>query len=88
MNRPVIDITPNDNVRRVTVKYAGSMRPSESVMIQPGVTAGELLRQLNLGNGYQVSKGGVDSVFGNAEPLWPRVNDGDLVYVTSVVDAG
>lgn len=88
MNRPVIDVTPNDAVRRVTVKYAGSTRQSEIVAIQPGVTAGELLRQLNLGHDFQVSKGGVDTVFGQGEPLWPRVNDGDLVYVTSVVDAG
>lgn len=88
MKPTVVDFAPNTNVRRVTMKFSGGERPSEVVMIQPGVTAGELLQQVGLGNGFQVSKGGVDTVFGNGEPLWPRVNDGDLLYVTSLVDAG
>ena len=88
MNGRVIDVTPNDAVRHATIKYMAGQRPAENVAIQPGVTAGELLQQLGLGQGYQVSKGGVDTVFGHAEPLWPRVNDGDALYVTSVVDAG
>ena len=88
MTNQVIDLEPTATSRRLTIKYAGGMRPSEVVMVQPGVTAGELLQQLNLGGNYQVSKGGVDSVFGQTEPLWPRISDGDLVYVTSLVDAG
>lgn len=72
----------------LTVKFANGMRDPETHLIPPGVTAGELLKQLQLGDGFQLSKGTPDTIFGKDEPLYGRILDGDLLFVTPAVDAG
>jgi len=39
-------------------------------------------------NGFFVSKGTADTMFGADEILYPLMEDGGLVYVSSRVDAG
>lgn len=72
----------------VTVKFASGQRESETFLVPPGATAGEMLQRMDLGNGFQLSKGTPDTVFGQHEPLYPNIHDGDMLFVTSRVDAG
>ncbi len=76
-------------MKRILIKFAGGLKPPQEVMIGPGTNSFDLLNQLGLdGTGYQLSKGTPDSTFGTDEILYPNINDGDLLYVTSMVDAG
>lgn len=73
--------------KAVTLKFLHG-RPSEVLVLQPGATSGEMLSQVGLGNGYQLSSGKDNLVFGWDEVVYGQLQDGDLVYVGSLVDAG
>ncbi len=76
-------------LKRVLVKFVGGTRPPQEVFLGPGTTTSDLLAQLKLDRkGFFVSKGTADSTFGIDENLYPALRDGDLVYVSSHVDAG
>jgi hypothetical protein len=76
-------------LKRILVKFVGGTREPQEVHIGPGTTAADLLRELRLDkNGFFVSKGAADSIFGADESLYPSLEDGGLVYVSSRVDAG
>lgn len=76
-------------LKRILVKFAGGTRQPQEVLIGPGTTTSDLLNELKLDrNGFFVSKGTADSTFGIDETLYPLLRDGDLVYVSSHVDAG
>lgn len=81
-------VDQQENAKLVTVKAASSNMAPTTLTIAPGITAGEALRRLGLGPDYQLSKGTPDTVFGQDEPLYPGIQDGDLLFVTSRVDAG
>lgn len=86
MNNNLVQV--QNNGKQVTVKFASGARPAEIFQVPPGATAAELLQQLGLGRDFCLSKGTPDSVFGMDEPLYPQIQDGDLLFVTSRVDAG
>jgi hypothetical protein len=76
-------------LKRILVKFVGGTRPPQEVFLGPGTTTSDLLAQLKLDRrGFFVSKGTADSTFGMDESLYPLLHDGDLVYVSSHVDAG
>ena len=76
-------------LKRVLVKFVGGTRDPQEVFIGPGTTASDLLRELKLdANGFFISKGTADTMFGKDETLYPSLEDGGLVYVSSRVDAG
>ena len=81
------DVEPG--LKRILVKFVGGTRPPQEVFLGPGTTSAELLAQLKLDStGFFISKGTADSTFGIDENLYPSLRDGDLVYVSSHVDAG
>ncbi len=71
----------------VSIKAAGGGHTS-SAFITPGTTAADILTRLGLTNEFQISRGTPDSVFGHDEPVYGQIRDGDLLFVTSRVDAG
>ena len=76
-------------MKQILVKFVGGTREPQEVFIGPGTTAADLLRELKLDNdGFFVSKGAADTIFGVDEILYPSLEDGGLVYVSSRVDAG
>ena len=83
------DRDAEQGLKRVLVKFVGGTRDPQEVFIGPGTTAADLLRELKLDtNGFFVSKGTADTMFGADEILYPVLEDGGLVYVSSRVDAG
>ena len=86
-NEQQTDVQPG--VKRILVKFVGGTRPPQEVFLGPGTTTSDLLGQLKLDRrGFFISKGTADSTFGLDEVLAPSVRDGDLLFVSSHVDAG
>ena len=76
-------------LKRILVKFVGGTRPPQEVFLGSGTTAADLLAELNLDRtGFFISKGTADSTFGLDENLYPSLQDGDLLFVSSHVDAG
>ena len=76
-------------LKRILIKFAGGTRPPQEVFIGPGTTTTDLLKELKLDSkGFFISKGTADTTFGADEILYPLLEDGDLLYVSSHVDAG
>jgi hypothetical protein len=83
------NIDAEQGLKRILVKFVGGTRTPQEVFIGPGTTASDLLKELKLDkNGFFVSKGTADTMFGADESLYPLLDDGGLVYVSSRVDAG
>ena len=83
------DTSTEQGLKRILVKFVGGTRDPQEVFIGPGTTAADLLRELKLDtNGFFVSRGTADTMFGRDETLYPLLEDGGLVYVSSRVDAG
>lgn len=77
------------DVKRILVKFSGGMKPPQQALVGPGTTAQDLLKHLGLSaRDYNLSSGTGDSTFGMNEVIYPHVQDGDLLFVTSRVDAG
>ena len=76
-------------LKRILIKFVGGTRDPQEVFIGPGTTTADLLKELNLDtNDFFVSKGTADTMFGADEALYPQLEDGGLIYVSSRVDAG
>lgn len=92
MNRPKNIIHPQiiqNQIKRVLVKYTGGTKQPQEALIGPGTTADDLLNHLGLSaQDFNLSRGTGDSIFGMKEPLYDKIIDGDLLFVTSRVDAG
>jgi len=83
------DRDDEQGLKRVLVKFVGGTKEPQEVFVGPGTTAADLLRELKLDtNGFFLSKGTADTMFGADEIIYPLLEDGDLVYVSSRVDAG
>jgi hypothetical protein len=75
-------------MKTVYVKIAGSEREGMEIRIKPGTTAGDVLRDLNL-TGYLLSLGPNSRQFwGEDEPIYPQVQDGDKLYATTPAEVG
>jgi hypothetical protein len=78
-----------EGLKRILVKFVGGTKPPQEVFIGPGTKTSDLLKELGLDRkGFIISRGTEDSTFGVEEVLYPSLEDGDLVYVSSHVDAG
>jgi hypothetical protein len=88
--RDVIEAEVIDpDVKRILVKFSGGMKPPQQALVGPGTTAQDLLQHLGLSaTDYNLSSGTGDTTFGMNEGIYPNVKDGDLLFVTSRVDAG
>ena len=77
------------NTKSIAVKFVGSKRATETLQIVPGTTVADVLNQLGLTGGYQLSDAQTpDVVFRPSDVIFARVDDGGLVYASSNVDAG
>jgi hypothetical protein len=74
-------------VKQVAVKVSGSEAEPLDVQIQPGQTAAEVLSQLGL-QGYILSFPNSNRFFGNEEPIYSQVVDGDKLVATTPAQVG
>jgi hypothetical protein len=82
---------PNNQtgLKRILIKFIGGNRPPQEVLIPPGCTTSDLLKQLGLDpRGFSISRGTADTTFGFEEVLYPTLKDGDLLFCSALVDAG
>ena len=78
-----------DGIKKALVKFSGGIKEPQEVLLGPGTCSMDLLEHLGLNKSdYHLSKGSSDTVFGDDEILYSRVNNGDCLFVTSKVDAG
>jgi hypothetical protein len=73
-------------MKKLSVVIAGTGQIRD-VEIQPGTTAGDILRQLNLPD-YLLSKGPNDPFFANAESVYDKVNDGEKLFASTKAEVG
>ena len=79
----------NQGLKRTLIKYVGGNNPPEEVFIGPGTTTADLLQELKLDpTKWSASKGPADTIYGLDEILFPSLEDGGLIYVSSEVNAG
>ncbi len=75
-------------MKRIAIKVAGSPREPQDAQIEPGTSAGEILRQLGL-DGYLLSTGpNSDRFFGEDENVYPALVDGDKIFATTKAEVG
>ncbi len=74
-------------MKQVAVKIAGNEAEPLDIQIQPGQTAGEVLRQLGL-SGYILSFPNSSQFFANEEPIYASVVDGDKLVATTPAQVG
>ena len=74
-------------MKTVAIKVAGTEQEPLDIQIQPGQTAGEVLRQLSL-QGYILSFPNSNRFFGNEEPIYSQVVDGDKLVATTPAQVG
>jgi hypothetical protein len=78
-----------EGLKRLLVKFVGGEKEPQEVLIGPGTTTADLLRELDLNtNNFSLGRGQADDVFGADEALYPQLDDGGLVYASSQVIAG
>lgn len=73
-------------MKRLSVVVAGTGQIRD-VEIQPGTSAGDVLRQLNL-NDYLLSKGPNEPFFAAAETIYDKVKDGEKVFASTKAEVG
>jgi len=75
--------------KTVGVKFTNSTRGTETIAVAPGTTVSDALKQLKLGGDYQLSNSrDPNVVFRPSDVLYALVDEGDLLYVSAMVDAG
>lgn len=77
-----------NGTKRVNVKFVGGMKPPQTLQLLPGTTAADVLKNLGLDASYEVSDAASLTVFRADEVLFPRIEDGSMLHVASMVDAG
>ena len=55
--------------------------------IEPGTTAGDILKELNL-SGYVLSKDSGNHVFGESENVYSEIDDGEKLHASAKTDVG
>lgn len=80
----------DDITKKIAIKFVGSNRATETLVIAPGTTTREVLAELNLDpTAFQLSDArNLDIVYRPEDIIFARVNDGDLLYASAVVLAG
>jgi hypothetical protein len=78
-----------EGLKRILAKFVSGDEAPQEVLIGPGTTTADLLRELKKdASNFSVSKGAADTIFGDNEVIYPQLEDGDLVYVASRLTAG
>ena len=72
-------------MKHLVVIVSGTGQPHD-LEIQPGTTAGDVLKQIGL-TGYVLQKNG-ENPFGETENIYPRVEDGEKLYANSPATVG
>ena len=82
-----MNTTPTKNL---SIKFVGTNRPAETVSIQPGTSVQDVLRTIGLGDGgfTLTNPTKPDQVFNASSNLYALVEDGEMLAVSSGVDAG
>ncbi len=79
----------NDTEKQIGVKFIGSQRPTETLTILPGTTTRDILNSLDLNSGFQLSPSNQpETVFNPNDAIFARVEDGDMLACSAMVDAG
>lgn len=73
-------------MKRLSVVIAGTGQIRD-LEIQPGTTAGDILRQLNLPD-YLLSRGPDTPFFASAESVYDKVGDGEKVFASTKAEVG
>lgn len=75
--------------KSIAIKFIGAKRPTETIQIVPGTTVADVLSALNLSGGYQLSDAkNADALFRPTDDIYARVEDGELLYASSFIEAG
>ena len=76
--------------KTVAIKFVGlSNRATETLQIDVGTTAADMLTSLGLGTGFQLSDAKAQTnVFRANDNVYARVDDGAMLYCSAMVDAG
>lgn len=75
--------------KNLGVKFPGSNREAETISIEPGTTVRDALRALGLGGDYTLTDPSQpDAVFRSGDNLFAKVQDGDMLAASALVDAG
>lgn len=83
-------MTETEINKRVGIKFLGADRQTESLIIEPGTTARDMLVALKLDPvGFQLSDArNPDVVFRADDNVFARINDGDMLHAAASVIAG
>lgn len=76
-------------IKSIGIKFVGSNRAAETLTIEPGTTVSDVLQTVGLGAGFNLSDPSKpDAVFQASDNLYARINDGDMLACSALVDAG
>jgi len=78
---------PPIRTKQFVVKFANGNR-GEMCEAIPGLTVRELFQTLNLTDDYVLSKGDTQQTFNLNDPLYPAIEDGDVLYISAQVKVG
>lgn len=80
-------LDPRD--KKVLVKFPGGTRQPQEVLIGPGVTAWDLMQKFDIdARDYDLNPSGSNRLLKKSDSLYPHVQNGGSLYVTSKIDAG
>lgn len=76
-------------IKHLTIKHIGAGKPADVCGVEPGTRVSDLLSSLGLTGGYHlVDPHNPDVVYRGTDDLYSRVEDGQVLAVTALVDAG
>ncbi len=76
-------------IKNLTIKHVGTGKPADVVGVEPGTRVSDLLSSLGLTGGYHlVDPHNPDVVYRGTDDLYSRVEDGQVLAVTALLDAG
>ena len=80
-------LDPRD--KKVLVKFPGGTRQPQEGLIGPGVTAWDLMQKFGIDAGdYDLNTSGSNRFIKKSDSLYPHIQNGGSLYVTSKIDAG
>jgi hypothetical protein len=74
-------------MKNIAIKVFGIEREPYDVVINPGTTPVDVVRDLNL-NGYKLTKDRDKEPFGDDENIYPLVEDGAKLFATTHCELG
>ena len=78
----------SDAIKNITIKNAGRGE-AQFIQVTPGTTVADINRELGLGPDFTLADPkDPDAQFHPTDVLFPRINDGDMLNVTALADAG